>query len=148
MVDELRDALAAGAIGFAISPRGAISPTIFQAESPLAATIASTLAIALAFDTIDLGWLCSTQPDIAMNGFIVLSDDLQTQPGDALAPIVRNELDTRVEGGVDAIATILDPISARITTETLRDLGVKVTVEQQDIAAVAGEFLSALAPTD
>jgi osmoprotectant transport system substrate-binding protein len=108
----------------------------------------SEVAIALAFDTIDLGWLCSTQPDITMNGFVVLGDDLQTQPGDGLAPIVGNDLDARLDGGVDAVAAILDPISARITTETLRDLGVKVTVEQQDIAAVAGEFLSASAPTD
>lgn len=41
--------ICAGVIGFAISPRGAISPSIFQAESPLTATIVTTLAIALAF---------------------------------------------------------------------------------------------------
>jgi len=108
----------------------------------------SEVAVALAFDTIDLGWLCSTQPDIAMNSFVILDDDLHTQPGDGLAPIVRNDLDARVDGGTDAVAAILNPISARITTETLRDLGVKVAVEQQDIAAVAREFLSASTPSD
>jgi osmoprotectant transport system substrate-binding protein len=105
----------------------------------------SEVAIALAFDTIDLGWLCSTQPDIAMNGFVVLDDDLHTQPAEGLAPVVRNDLIAQLDGGVDALAVVLDPISALITTDVLTDLGVKVAVEQQNVAAVAREFLSASA---
>jgi osmoprotectant transport system substrate-binding protein len=100
------------------------------------------MAEALAGNAIDVAQLCSTQPPIAQYGFVVLEDDLDTQPADNLAPVIRNDYLDQVEGGADAIAAILDPVSARITTEVLLDLGVKVAVDQQDIADVAAEFLA------
>ena len=42
--------------------------------------------------TIDVAELCSTQPDIAVNGWVVLADDKQTQPAENIAPLVRNDL--------------------------------------------------------
>ncbi len=50
------------------------------------------MAQALKGKTIDVAELCSTQPDIAVNGWVVLEDDKQTQPADNIAPLVRNDL--------------------------------------------------------
>jgi hypothetical protein len=106
------------------------------------------VAIALAFDTIDFGWFCSTQPDIALYGLVLLTDDLDTQPAENLAPVVRNDLIAQLDGGVDALSNIHDPISALVTTEVLTDLGAKVAVEQLEIAKVTREFLAGSGPTD
>jgi osmoprotectant transport system substrate-binding protein len=106
------------------------------------------IADALAGNAIDFAWLCSTQPAIAVYGFVVLEDDLGTQPAENLAPIVRNDLIEQVAGGLDTLKDILDPVSATITTEVLTDLGVKVAVEQQEIADVAREYLASIATDD
>jgi osmoprotectant transport system substrate-binding protein len=103
------------------------------------------LADALAGEAVDFGWLCSTQPAIAQNGFVVLEDDLDTQPAENLAPVVRNDFLAKVDGGAESIAAILDPVSAAITTEVLTDLGVRVAVDQEDIEDVAAEFLKSVA---
>ena len=102
------------------------------------------IAGALEGNAIDLAWLCSTQPIIAQNGWIVLEDDLDTQPAENLAPVVRNDFLAQVEGGAETIAAILDPISAAITTETLTQLGVRIAVDREDIDDVAAEFLASL----
>jgi osmoprotectant transport system substrate-binding protein len=99
------------------------------------------MADALKSGAIDVAWLCSTQPPIAQYGFVVLTDDLGLQPSDHIAPIVRNDWLDKA-GGADAIAAILDPVSARLTTEALTALGIKVAVDQEDIADVAAEFLA------
>jgi osmoprotectant transport system substrate-binding protein len=103
------------------------------------------MADALAGNAIDFGWLCSTQAVIAERGFVVLDDPLDTQPAENIAPAVRNDLLSRVEGGVDTIAGILDPISATITTDILFDLGVRIAVDQEDVEDVAADYLASLA---
>ena len=103
------------------------------------------MADALANGAIDVAWLCSTQPPISQYGFVVLADDLGLQPADNIAPIVRNDWADQA-GGAEAIAAILDPVSAQLTTELLTELGVKVAVDQQDIADVAAEFLAGGGP--
>ncbi len=50
------------------------------------------IAEALKGKAIDFAWLCSTQPAILVNGFIVLEDDKKTQPADNIAPVVRRGL--------------------------------------------------------
>jgi len=102
------------------------------------------MAGALEGNAIDVAWLCSTQPVIAQNGWIVLEDDLDTQPAENLAPIVRNDLAEQVEGGADALAAILDPISAAVTTDLLTEMGVRIAVDQESIEDVASEFLASL----
>ena len=102
------------------------------------------IAGALEGDAIDLAWLCSTQPIIGQNGWIVLEDDLQTQPPGNLVPIINNEVADQLDGGADAIAAILDPISAELTTDVLTELGVRIAVDQEDIEDVAAEFLAGL----
>jgi osmoprotectant transport system substrate-binding protein len=102
------------------------------------------MAGALEGNAIDVAWLCSTQPVIAQNGWVVLEDDLDTQPAENLAPIVRNDFLENVDGGADAIAAILDPVSAAVTTEVLTELGVRIAVDQESIDDVAAEFLASL----
>jgi osmoprotectant transport system substrate-binding protein len=102
------------------------------------------IADALNGGAVDFAWLCSTQPQIAQYGFVVLEDDLDTQPAENLAPIVRN--DFLAAAGIDAatLGAILDPISAAITTEKLTEMGVKHAIDQVDIEDVAAEFLAGI----
>jgi osmoprotectant transport system substrate-binding protein len=109
------------------------------------AACGAEIADALAGEAVDFGWLCSTQPAIAQNGFVVLEDDLDTQPAENLAPVVRNDFLAQVEGGAETLAAILDPVSAAITTEVLTELGVRIAVDQEDIEDVAAAFLESLA---
>jgi len=97
---------------------------------------------ALKGKTIDVGELCSTQPDIAVNGWVVLADDKQTQPADNIAPLVRDDLLGKLadKAGFDAI---LNAVSAAMDTTTLTDLGKQVSVDNKDIAVVAKAWLQA-----
>lgn len=108
------------------------------------AACGAEIADALAGGAVDFGWLCSTQPAIAQNGFVVLEDDLDTQPAENLAPVVRDEFLAQVEGGAATLAAILDPVSAAISTEILTELGVRVAIDQEDIEDVAADFLAGL----
>jgi osmoprotectant transport system substrate-binding protein len=97
---------------------------------------------ALKGKTIDVGELCSTQPDIAVNGWVVLADDKQTQPADNIAPLVRNDLLGKLadKAGFEGI---LNAVSAAMDTPTLTDLGKQVSVDNKDIAVVAKAWLAA-----
>lgn len=100
------------------------------------------IAQALQNKGVDFAWLCSTQPAIAQFGFVVLDDDLETQPAENMTALVRDDLLARVADPT-AFQALLDGVLAKLTTDDLTDLGVKVAVEQQDIEDVAREFLTA-----
>jgi osmoprotectant transport system substrate-binding protein len=106
--------------------------------TPLAACD-TPMAQALVNKTIDVAELCSTQPDIAVNGFVVLTDDKQTQPADNIAPLVRNDFLAKTDKA--AFSKILNDVSAKMDTPTLTDLGKQITVDKKDIAAVAKAWL-------
>ncbi|HWH24489.1 MAG TPA: ABC transporter substrate-binding protein [Candidatus Limnocylindria bacterium] len=97
------------------------------------------IATALNGGAVDVGELCSTQPDIARFDFVVLEDDQGTQPAENLAPIVRDEWLTSTEAD---LAAILDPVSAQMTTDQLTELNIRVGVEQEDFAPVARDWLT------
>ena len=99
------------------------------------------MADALKAKTIDVAELCSTQPDILINGWVVLEDDKHTQPADNIAPLVRNDYLAKVDKA--AFEKILNDASAKITTDALTTMGVDVAVNQKDIAAVAKAWLQA-----
>jgi osmoprotectant transport system substrate-binding protein len=99
---------------------------------------------ALLAKTIDVGELCSTQPDIAVNGWVVLQDDKATQPADNLAPLVRNDLLAKLSAtDKDAFEKLLNDISAKMDTATLLDLGKQISVDKKDIDVVAKAWLKA-----
>jgi osmoprotectant transport system substrate-binding protein len=100
------------------------------------------MAQALLGKTIDVGELCSTQPDIAVNGWVVLQDDKQTQPADNIAPLVRNDLLAKLSAtDKTAFEKLLNDISAALDTATLTDMGKQVSVDKKDIAVVAKAWL-------
>ncbi len=98
------------------------------------------MAEALKGKAIDIAELCSTQPAIVQFGFVTLEDDLDTQPAENIAPIVRDDYLAKVDA--TAFAALLDAASAKMTTEELTRLGVLVAVDQVDIEDVARTWLS------
>jgi len=100
------------------------------------------MAEALTAKTIDVAELCSTGPEILVNGWVRLEDDKQTQPADAIAPIVRNDLLAKV-GDKAAFQKLLDDVSAKIDTPTLADLYKQVSVDKKDTKDVASTWLKA-----
>ena len=102
------------------------------------------MAQALVKKTIDVGELCSTQPDIAVNGFVVLQDDKQTQPADNIAPLIRNDYLAKLsDSDKTAFESLLNSVSAKMDTATLTSLGTEISVQNKDVAAVATEWRKA-----
>jgi len=100
------------------------------------------MATAIVSGGVQVGELCSTQADIAQNNLVVLTDDLATQPADAIAPVVRNDLLRALQNqGID-IAAVLDPVSAAITTSDLTSFNLRVGTNHEDVDVVAREFLT------
>ena len=99
------------------------------------------MADAISAGTIDVGELCSTQPDIAKNGWVVLTDDKHTQPADNIAPLVRNDLLAKVDA--PSFDKILNDVSAKMTTDALTKLNAEFVFDKKDIAAIATEWLKA-----
>jgi osmoprotectant transport system substrate-binding protein len=99
------------------------------------------MADALKAGTIDVAELCSTGPEIIVNGWVRLTDDKTTQPADAIAPIVRNDYLAKVDK--TAFQTLLDSVSAKIDTATLADPYKQVAVDKKDIKDVASAWLKA-----
>jgi osmoprotectant transport system substrate-binding protein len=96
---------------------------------------------ALKAGTIDVGELCSTQPDIAENHWVALTDDKHTQPADNIAPLVRNDLLAKVDkAGFEAI---LNGVSAKMTTADLTNLNAEYVFQKKDIPTIAKEWLTA-----
>jgi osmoprotectant transport system substrate-binding protein len=98
------------------------------------------MAQALLGKTIDVGELCSTQPDIAVNGWVVLTDDKATQPADNIAPLVRDDLLAKLADKA-GFQKILNDVSAKMDTATLTNLNKSIAVDKKDVAAVATEWL-------
>jgi osmoprotectant transport system substrate-binding protein len=96
---------------------------------------------ALEKDTVQVAELCSTGPEILVNGWVVLDDDKKTQPADAIAPIFRNDWLAKTDKA--AVQGVLDPVSAKIDTATLADLYKQVSIDKKDIKDVAKAWLSA-----
>ena len=107
----------------------------------LLAACSTPMADALKAGTIDLGELCSTQPDILVNGFVLLEDDKLTQPADNISPLVRNDFLAKTDTA--AFSKLLNDLSAKIDTATLADLYKQVSVDKKDVKDVVAAFLTA-----
>ncbi|HUG30133.1 MAG TPA: glycine betaine ABC transporter substrate-binding protein [Candidatus Limnocylindria bacterium] len=97
------------------------------------------MADALKNETVDVAELCSTGPEIIVNGWVRLDDDKQTQPADHIAPIVRNDLLAAVDRA--KFEKTLNDVSAKIDTATLAQLYYDVSVGRKDLADVASTWL-------
>ena len=96
---------------------------------------------ALTAGTITVGELCSTQPDIAHNTWVLLVDDKHTQPADNIAPLVRNDLLAKVDKA--GFTAILNNVSAAMTTDALTKLNAEFVFDKKDISTIAKAWLTA-----
>jgi osmoprotectant transport system substrate-binding protein len=151
--DQLKWGLAAdcptnslcGAPGGALQAGYGITPDTL-AGATLLASCSTPMADALKNGTIDVAELCSTQPDILVNGWVILEDDKQTQPADNVAPIARNDLLAKVDRA--SFEKLLNDVSAKIDTATLTELNKQVAVDRMDPKDVATAWLRQVGSID
>ena len=88
---------------------------------------------------VQVGVLYTSDPAIAVNGFVLLEDDKQLQLADNLIPVVRQEvLDADTD---DILERVLNDIMAKLTQAELTTLNKLVVVDGQAAADVAKAWL-------
>ncbi len=86
----------------------------------------------------DVAVAFSTDGEIAVDHLVLLKDDKHLWPPYQVAPVIRKQiLDKYPE-----IATILNPLSAKITDEVMQRLNFEVSGNHREPADVAKEFLT------
>jgi osmoprotectant transport system substrate-binding protein len=127
-----------GAPGGALQTLYGLTQTTIDNATPLSACD-QPMVDALKAKTIDLGELCSTQPDIAANKWVLLQDDKNSQPADNLAPLVRDDLLAKVD--MTSFEKILNDVSTKMDTATLTKLNGQIVFDKKDIKDVAEGWL-------
>ena len=91
---------------------------------------------ALKRDAVQIGLLFATDPSIEQNGFVPLLDDKRLQDAENITPVIRSEvLD-------DEVRSLLDAVSATLTSKEMTRLVGQVVIDGQDVADVAQGFLT------
>jgi osmoprotectant transport system substrate-binding protein len=96
-------------------------------------------AAALATKEIDVGLLETTDARLALGQFTLLADDLKLQPRENVVPLIRTKLLARDR----RLATVLDAVSASLTTALLVDLNKAVEIDGRSTADVSTDWLKA-----
>ena len=92
---------------------------------------------ALTGDQIQAGNLFTTDPAIPANDLVVLEDPENLFAAQNIVPLISSASNT------PEVTAALDAVSAKLTTEGLTELLTKVTVDKQDSAQVAEEWVAA-----
>jgi osmoprotectant transport system substrate-binding protein len=92
---------------------------------------------ALARGDIDVALVFSSDGQIAARDFVVLEDDQGLQPAENLVPVIR------ADALNEEIRSLLDGVSAVLTTEKLSELNRQVNVDLVDPDDAARDFLVA-----
>jgi len=108
----------------------------FKDFKPLDAGGPLTVA-ALDSGDIDVGLLFSTDPNITLKNYVLLDDDKHLQLADNIAPVVRNQ---PLQQGAD-MRTLLNSVSAKLTTADLTDMNKQVGIDHKDAKDVAKAYL-------
>jgi osmoprotectant transport system substrate-binding protein len=111
----------------------------FRVFIPLDAGGPLTLQALQAGD-IGVALLFSTDPAITADHLVVLADDRGLQPAENVVPLVRRDVVARYG---PRLLTVLDTVSARLTTGLLRALDALVELRGQDPRLVAQSWLRA-----
>lgn len=106
---------------------------------PLDASGPITVA-ALEGGQVDVALLFSTDAAITQKGFVLLEDDKQLQAADNVAPAVRTDL---LQKAPADFRTLVNGVSAKLTTANLTDLNKQVGVDRKEPRDVASAFLKA-----
>ena len=109
----------------------------FRAFIPLDAGGPLTLQ-ALEAGDIGVALLFSTDPAITADHLVVLADDRGLQPAENVIPLVRRDAVTRYG---PRLLAVLDTVSARLTTGSLRALDARVELRGEDPRLVAESWL-------
>ena len=91
---------------------------------------------ALRRDAVQIGLLFSTDPSIEQNGFVPLVDDRHLQNPENITPLISSEKLNH------EVRSLLDAVSARLSSEEMTELVGMVVIEGQDVATVATGFLT------
>jgi osmoprotectant transport system substrate-binding protein len=92
---------------------------------------------ALKANEVQVGLLFSTDPSIRENGFVPLVDDRHLQNAENITPVIRS---AKLNGEV---RSLLNRVSAGLTTESITNLVGEVTIHGKPLATVAKQFLLA-----
>jgi osmoprotectant transport system substrate-binding protein len=111
----------------------------FKTFVPLDAGGPLTLQALLAGD-IGVALLFTTNPAISAQHLVVLADDKSLQPAENITPVVGRDMVARY--GTRPLA-LLDEVSARLTTGSLRALNAQVELAGRDPRLVADGWLRA-----
>ena len=95
---------------------------------------------ALQAGDIGVALLFSTDPAITADHLVVLADDRGLQPAENVVPLVRRDAVARYG---PRLLAVLDTVSARLTTGSLRALNARVELRGQDPRLVAESWLRA-----
>jgi osmoprotectant transport system substrate-binding protein len=109
----------------------------FRVFIPLDAGGPLTLQALQAGD-ISVALLFSTDPAITADHLVVLADDRALQPAENVVPLVRRDAVARYG---PRLLAVLDTVSARLTTGSLRALDARVELRGEDPRRVAESWL-------
>ena len=85
---------------------------------------------------VDAADLFTTDPNIAANGFVVLTDPENLFAAENVVPLIA---ESKLS---DTVSDTLNQVSAELSTETLLALMQRVVIDKEDAADVAADFLS------
>ena len=91
---------------------------------------------------IDIALLFSSDGAIAKNGWVALEDDQHLQAVDNFVPAVRTDVVT------PEMTEVLNAVSAALTVEDMQQLVAAVSIDGENPADVAGEFLGGVTLPD
>jgi osmoprotectant transport system substrate-binding protein len=111
----------------------------FKAFTPLDAGGPLTLQ-ALEAGYIGAALLFTTDPSIPARHLVVLADDRGLQPAENITPLVRRSVIARYS---PSLLAVLNRVSARLDTGTLRTLDARVEIAGRNPRLVAGGWLRA-----
>ena len=94
-----------------------------------------TLVQALKNGQVDAANIFSTDPAIAANNFVVLTDDKKLFGSQNIVPLVRKDV-------ADQVSEALNAVSAALTTDKLSALLQQTDIDKKDPKDVAQQFLS------
>jgi osmoprotectant transport system substrate-binding protein len=121
--------------GFGIPGLKRVYGIEFKEFKPL--DVAGPLTVAaLKDDKVGCANLFSTQSAIPENGFITLDDPKLLAPSEAVTPLIAKDAAT------PEVSDVLNGVSAKLTTDNLKELVKRVEVDKDDAETVASDWLS------
>jgi osmoprotectant transport system substrate-binding protein len=120
--------------GFGIKALKRVYNAEFKKFQPL--DVAGPLTVAaLKDDKVQCANLFSTQSAIPANGFVTLEDPKGLVESEAVVPLIAKDAAT------PEVTDTLNAVSAKLTTDNLKELVKRVEVDKDDAETVASDFL-------